>query len=380
MSTTILTHDLQNGYNFLPENDTPSDRKFYLTEDVITRFHYPLNDIPDDGNGNFRPYDIYATKINLEKVVHQKYPYLRVELNPKEFKGEMYMVVQLFDGNTEFPIEADFKKELDDFLQQLNFYFLPLISSFRDIEYDDVILPSWWLATILGHLEIFHHTYEFRDGSIYVDLGVFQDFSGVYHRLIMECLRLLVQMYRHGVYSLDDQSEASLIRNWELKEYELIDFTEVRLLSDYGGLKLFRPSRYSLLYAPDPVEFMRQRQQGWHRIQLKIGSELAARYHITQILHRKGYVPEFYDETVLVEAMTLNQALRITHYVSKALATRSMTEHMFKMRFDVKPRGDVIPGSSNSRNIGHDESNLVEYYDIVSGPVRIETVMVIPSF
>ena len=378
--SSFIRSDIYTGNSNLEESVPAGE-----THEVITKFHFPNATFMQDEMGNFKLYEVYSTRINLEELIHRRYESFKVDLLPFPHKGEQYLVVRLTDGVTDIAIPEELGKQLDQFLGQLNTCYCPIISSSKSITYDGVILPVNWLAAMLNFIKLENHNFIYRDGILYANLSTFQTYNYVRERLILEILDLLRKLYVLGTIVLNSSRQSDLIKRWELHELTLVDYLEfgqeipeTRLFEQVGKFRIYRHGGLAATFAPDPTIFLLELSAGTRRFKFRIGPDISARYSVAKYFAKHNVIGHMYDDYVIVEVTKLNDLLRINHYVDKALATRTLKEGIYEIK--ILPRGSLVAGAATTHKyMDETHENIAEYFDIISGVERVDKTLTIPT-
>lgn len=335
--------------------------------EVITNFHFPSETNMRDQRGNFNLYDIYSVRVNLEELIHRRYESLRVNLTPYPYKDEQYLVVKITDGEKEINIPDELGSQLEAFLQKLDFRYCSILSSAKSISYKGSVFPSTWLSSILNFIVLENHDFIYRDGILYADLSKFQLYNSVRDRLIMELMNLLHKLYNMGTMVLNSSHNSRFIKRWELTEVTIVDYLEfgkdipeTRLSDKVGNFKIYRHNGLSRTFAPDPTLFLQELYVGSRQFKIDIGADIAARYNVIKYLAKHNIIGRVYDNHVLVICQNLKELIKTDHYISKALATRSLSDGIYEIKHVADPYA-------------------VEYFDVISGLERIDKTVNIPT-
>lgn len=335
--------------------------------EVITQFYFPSGTNMLDQKGNFRIYDVYSMRVNLEELIHRQYESLRVNLTPYPYKDENYLIVKILDGDKEINIPDELGVQLDTFLKNLDFRYCPILSCSKSISYKGSIFPSTWLSSILNFIVLENHDFIYRDGILYADLSKFQTYNLVRNRLIIELMNLLYKLYNIGTIVLNTSRNSRFIKHWELAEITIVDYLEfgkdipeTRLAEKIENFKIYRQSGFSRTFAPDSTLFLQELYTGNQQFKIDIGADIAARYNVIKYLSKHGIIGRTYDSYVLIICQNLKELIKIDHYISKALATRSISDGVYEIKHVSDPYA-------------------VEYFDVISGVERIDKSINIPT-
>lgn len=338
-----------------------------------------------DGTGNFKLYEVYSTRVNLEEYVHRRYETIKVDLLPYPYKGEQYLVVKLADGVDEIGIPLELSAQLQQFLVNLDTRYCPILTSSKSISYKNIVLPTTWLASILNFVELAGHDFIYRDGILYADLSRFQMYNLVRERLIREVLDILHKLYIMGTAVLHTTEQSYLIKKWELLDVTIADYLdfgqtipEARLIDALDQYKIYRLSGYSATFAPDPTLFLQELAVGTRWFKINISPDISARYSVAKSMIKHDIVAHMYDDYVLVEPRSLVEMLRISHYIDKAVASRTLVDGIYEITDT--PRGSLIAGAKTTHHyVDESNSHIVEFFDRVAGASRIDKTMAIPT-
>lgn len=367
VSDIVIVSDILSGNNNQPSSFEP----YNFTNEVITKFHFPRSTFPQDERGNFKLYEIFSTRLNLEEFLHQYDDSLLINLIPKEYKGEMYYTVQLYDGDVEKSISVELKNEIENFLATLDHNYCPIISGVRSLLYQETILPAFWLNTILPFFITKKHPFKYERGVFKVNFGEYEFYGDIRSRLLTESLNILKKMYELGTIVLNDEN---FINVWELKPLENIDIIDygqdIPEISLNHQLKIHKITNYSVFFAPIPTQWLTEMyMENSDTISLKLEPDISSRYAVSRKLLKYKFSFVFYDLEVRIRVNNMKQALEVTEHVQKALATRTLHRSM----------NSKVGGGENSEYLYKVKYESGGYRDLISGEIKIEKSAVIPN-
>jgi hypothetical protein len=327
----------------------------YEAYDLLTETQYPgvqrtAVDSLEGRTGNYTKYDLFCFNTKLAEKIRAINPEVSHHLVTKQYENRIHMCVELYHGYEQIPITKEWKVLLDEAVvaseSEVKGKFL-FFSAHFDLEMNGVVLKSEWLLSILNYigltrylnyknLELFPLEPEIIAGRVYMRLHPDTDYTKDKNELKLAYERLLFGVYKEGTVALFPSSP--LIERWNLTEV-----TE----------GLYRAAWTNVLFAKQKTEFL-LRTLVEDNIEIRIPRNKVVRHHIVA---KMPYDCSFGDETVIVAANNINEALKASHIVTKALRFNS---------------GDilVVPLKNDTGEaFGAAKYSYVEYYVLGVGKV-----------
>lgn len=202
------------------------------TEEVLTEF---FNREPEFGEyigegddltlqtANYDPYDLFCFNTLLRERIYPQYH----KLEPVGRGQRSYLAVILYKGMDVVPITKEMKKELEDHVSYCHNRRddkCLLFSTKRNIWYNNVCLPSFWMKSVIKDIEI-PDDVEYRsgtlrslekvieDGIVYITIDRDTMFTKLYEDLKHLILDQLYNLYISGSIVTQD---LEFIREWDL--------------------------------------------------------------------------------------------------------------------------------------------------------------------
>lgn len=209
------------------------------SEEVLTGFYneepdfnVPLKEstFPNDitvRTANYIPYDLFCFNSKMREKVSSLKPTYNHRLEGVGRNGRTYLSVVLYDGGELVPITPELKDLLSKFTEECERTHpgkCLLFSTHRDIWYDNVCLPAYWMDTLLPFLEIpdeFSYLSGITESSgkiiergyCYVTLNPDTRYSELYSNLRNSITKDLYLLYKSGsLVSTDDD----FVNKWRL--------------------------------------------------------------------------------------------------------------------------------------------------------------------
>jgi hypothetical protein len=255
---------------------------------------------------NYSPYTIFCLRTKLEATVNSllgpqyEISFLSV---PKDQKMVLGVFISLRTEKVEPP------KELQDAInlfctQDVTTALLYRVERPLILENGQVI-PMAWLTNMLPYVSLSPQLNPFVDTlGLQVDLSRYPEYQNKYQELLQETRRQLSNLYLRG-YLLQAGSIADI---WNLE------------VMDIQGL-LYRPRWMDKSFAPDLVEFLRQRLAGEEYISFKVGWNNVVHHFLAQALIERNITDlYFYEDRLLVRATSFLEAAQLSPLVSLTVA------------------------------------------------------------
>lgn len=264
------------------------------------------------GSSNYTLYDLFCFNGKFAEKLRRINPELSHCLTPEDDteSDRVYLHVRLLHGAE--PVQSSNEEVIATLIARCHaeavgkVFFL---STHFDIYYEDVLLPKLWLQLVVPRIEFVRHIQylsgevldlqaEVDDGCLYLRVSPDTDYQRDLDDLKLQTLLYLASLYIAGTIALPDDSP--IIRKW-------------RLRSVAPGLYLAPWTNYH--FARNKSDFLLRLALGANTITLRVPQE--SQEAVASVLRRQHF---FLENQVVILVDGVNQALRVTRTVMKALA------------------------------------------------------------
>lgn len=263
------------------------------------------------GSSNYTLYDLFCFNGKFAEKLRRINPELSHCLTPEDDteSDRVYLCVRLLYGAE--PVQSSDQEVITALIARCHAEALGkvlFLSTHFDIYYEDVLLPKLWLQLVVPRIEFVRHIQyisgevldlevEVDDGCLYLRVSPDTDYQKDLDELKLQTLRYLSSLYVSGVIALP--ADSPVISRWRL-----------RLIAP--GLYLAPWTNYH--FARNKSDFLLRLALGAKTITLHVPRE--SQEDVTRALRLEHF---FLEDQVVVIVEGLNQALRVTRSVMKAL-------------------------------------------------------------
>lgn len=254
----------------------------------------------DEPDFNYTSYDIFCLRTKLEATVNSllgpEYEISMVSI-PKDMK--MVIAVYIIKDGQRLSPDPRIEKAINLFTtKDPNFALLyrperPIILETGQI------IPVAWIQNMLPYVRV-DATYNpfFNELGLHVNLLRVPSYNTRYNELLQEVRSQLIDLYLRG-YILQ---AGSIADDWNLE------------IMDSQGL-LYRPRWFDRSFAPDLVEFLRERMAGEEFIQFKVGYNNVVRHVLAQELGSEEFY--FIEDELRIKAASFLVAAQLSSLVGR---------------------------------------------------------------
>jgi len=263
------------------------------TEVVFTPYHQTFGTQDPTSGGdyprpNFTNYDIFCLKTKLSLTVNSLGASYDTTFTGYEQDGVVRYAVELTEGGRLAPLGVEQARELEKAVQACSASYprhCLLFSSALPLDYQGQHYPQAWVAGVLPFAQV-DESYDpvFDAGSLYVDLGDYEDYLSVWERLHFSLVDQIRHMYRRGYVVCHPQIDSACIENWALSPV-------LGKCRDCSAL--YRPEWRDSRFAPCPVSFLRARLGGAETIELRVSPDPVTRHFVAAAFYRQGMGRDF---------------------------------------------------------------------------------------
>lgn len=274
---------------------------YYRTLTTINTVGYD-----EEADFNYTPYDIFCMETRLCPIVYKllgrdtEINFISIHEN-----NRMNLKIKLISSNVPDNINKNILNDINDVIN----YIVTYDKNYCFIDANELYIagrgdyPKTWYNQILRYITLpEEYNPYFKDNGIYLSFNPFSDYKKAYNEIVKLILDTLQTYYRDGVV----YGASNIHLNWKL---EVIDYNEIKP-------KLYKATWKDKRFAPNLVEFLREKINGDPYIKIKVSDNLVVRHFIASYLIKDNFVFIIGGNHIKIEINNLDDAQYVASLIT----------------------------------------------------------------